>query len=243
MTTATTMATTTAAMLALLTGPNIAAPAAQPRAVTWSGALAGPARPDLDKALDARFDEPWDTHLVKRDEQRLVTSCRAMVALPAAFEPVDPSELAWNAFRVARVHCHVIALMTAAVPARVDHLGALAPGEALLGELPAILHPLAGPKEQIARLRAASASGTSWKRWDPSVHVAGKQGDRVTVIGKDIDCLLQVLGRGDLDGDGIEDVVLLRSGGGRRGSWSSIQAFVLTRRGPGQSLEVLREIN
>ncbi len=211
--------------------------------VTWSPELAGPARADLERALDLPFEDAWDTHLPKTDERRRVKSCREALALPRGFTPDDQSDPQWYAFVTMRVRCRAVEQLGKATPARTDHLGKFTLDNARLGELPAILHPLAGPGDAVARLQKASGDGVSWKKWDRSVRVVPGHGERVGVVGKDVDCFLQVLGRGDLDGDGIEDLVLLRSGGGRRGTWRSITAFVVTRRGPDQRVEVLRELN
>jgi hypothetical protein len=213
--------------------------------VTWSRELAGPSRGDLERALDVPFENAWDTRMPKTDERRRVTSCREALALPRGFAPDDQSDPAWYAFVTMLVRCRVIEQMGKAVPARADHLGKFTLDNARLAELPALLHPLPGPRDAIARLQAASADGVSWKKWDASIRVDKRKhhGEGVSIVGKDVDCFLQMLGRGDLNGDGIEDVVLLRSGGGRRGTWNAVSAFVLTRRAPGQRVEVLREIN
>jgi hypothetical protein len=211
--------------------------------VTWSRELAGPGHADLEYALDVPFDDAWDTNLPKTGERRRVTSCREALALPRGFTPDDQSDPQWYAFVTMRVRCRVIEQLGKATPARADHLGKFTLDNARLGELPAILHPLAGPRDMVARLQKASAEGVSWKKWDGSVRVVPGHGERVGVVGKNVDCFLQILGRGDLDGDGIEDLVLLRSGGGRRGTWRSITAFVVTRRAPGQRAEVVRELN
>ncbi len=231
------------AIVVLVTALATPSMAATGDGVTWSRELAGPARADLERALDLPFEDAWDTHLSKTGERRRVTSCRAALALPRGFTPDDQSDPQWYAFVTMRVRCRVIEQLGKATPARADHLGKFTLDNARLAELPAILHPLAGPGDAVARLQKASSDGVSWKKWDGSVRTARGHGERVSVVGKDVDCFLQVLGRGDLNGDGVEDLVLLRSGGGRQGTWNSIAAFVLTRRGPGQRVEVLRELN
>jgi hypothetical protein len=237
------MAVAKTATLVVIAAIATSSVAATDGGVTWSRELAGSARADMKRALDLPFEDAWDTHLPKTDERRRVTSCREALALPRGFTPDDQSDPQWYAFATMLVRCRVIDQLGKATPARADHLGRFTLDNARLGELPAILHPLAGSSAAVARLRKASGDGVSWKKWDGSVRVVPGHGERVGVVGKDVDCFLQVLGRGDLDGDGIEDLVLLRSGGGRRGSWRSITAFVVTRRGPGQRVEVLREIN
>jgi hypothetical protein len=234
---------TKTAIFVLLTAIAASPAAAADGGVSWSRELAGPSRADLERAPDLPFDDAWDTHLPNTAERRRVTSCREALAMPRGFTPDDQSDPQWYAFVTMLVRCRVIEQLSKATAARADHLGKFTLDNARLGELPAILHPLAGPRETIARLQRASAGGVSWRRWDGSVRVRKGHGERVGVVGKDVDCFLQILGRGDLDDDGIEDLVLLRSGGGRRGSWRSITAFVLTRRGPGRPVEVLREIN
>jgi hypothetical protein len=82
----------------------------------------------------------------------------------------------------------------------------------------------------------------SWKRWDRRIHVKKRYGADVLVESPDTRCTLSVRGRGDFDGDGIEDALLWVSGGGQEGTWSSSIGFVLTRRSPRGRIEILRAI-
>ncbi|HEY0705553.1 MAG TPA: hypothetical protein VGG33_02085, partial [Polyangia bacterium] len=54
---------------------------------------------------------------------------------------------------------------------------------------------------------------------------------------------LTILGRADLDGDGLLDVIIERVGTARDARWSVTEAFVLTRRKPGGKLEVVAKVN
>jgi hypothetical protein len=216
--------------------------AAAARSVVWSATLAGPTRADLGKALDTPFEDGWHVHDTKTGQQRTAATCRQLLALSKDFEPDDPGQSEWNLYVMGRVRCRTIATLQKATPARADYLGAFTLDNARLKEIPAVVIPTASP-EHARRIEKASAKGASWKTWDTGIHVSKATASKVLVESKTTRCFLAVLGRGDLNGDGVEDLVLWRSGGGQRGTWATTDAFVLTRRTRGGRLEIIETIN
>ena len=212
--------------------------------VTWSPELAGPARADLEHALDLPFEDAWDTHLPKTGERRRVTSCREALALPRGFTPDDQSDPQWYAFVTTRVRCRVVEQLGKATPARTDHLGKFTLDNARLAELPAILHPLAGPgrcggavAESVRRRRVVEEVGQAASAWCRATENVSASSARTstassrswgvatwTAMASKIWCCC------------VRVVVAAEPG-------SSITAFVVTRRGPDQRVEVLRELN
>ena len=190
----------------------------------------------------------FDRKTGQRHEAR---TCRDLLGLDPTSDPMDvhddgssPTGLIsndWNVYDGHLVRCRIIAAIQSAKPSLVDYLGTFALDDARLKEIPAAVIPTPSEWEE-QRLKKSSARGTSWKGWDRRIHVTKTFASGVTVESPDTHCFLSVYGRGDFNGDGIEDLVLSRSGGGQEGTWSSTAAFVLTRRSPHARIEIIKVI-
>ena len=211
-----------------------------PRAVSWSRDLAPTDARRLAPALDSALEEPWDTRNFKTGEERQVTNCRQALTLPDGFEPLGP-ESDYPVFVAMQVRCRVLAELPSLKPALLDYLGAFALDDARLDELPAVLIPTASRNEQRA-LEAATAKRVSWKLADTGVRAGKPRHGKVLIESPRTRCFVEVLARGDIDGDGIEDLFLWRSGGGRKGTWATTDVFVLTRRTAEGRIEIIRRI-
>jgi hypothetical protein len=221
------------------------------RLVRWSSGVAGPRRIDLDQALDRALAYPWSMFDRKSGQRREARTCRQLLALDPTSDPMDvhddnspPTRLSsndWNVYYEHFVSCRITVAIQDAKPSRVSYLGTFALDDRRLKEIPAAVIPTPSQWEE-KRLKEASARGTSWKGWDRLIRVTKTFGAAVTVESPDTRCHLSVDGRGDFDDDGIEDLVLSRSGGGQEGTWSSTAAFVLTRRSPHGRIEIVKVI-
>jgi hypothetical protein len=222
-----------------------------PRPVTWPADLAGPKRTDLDQALDKPLDYPWHMFDRKTGTRHDAGTCRELLALDPTSEPKDvnddgepPSRLIsndWNIYDEYLVGCRLVVAVQTARPSKVDYLGPFLLDNARLKEIPAAVIPTPSTHEE-ASLKKASARGVSWKAWDPRIHVTKTFGTTVLVESRDTRCTLSVRARGDFNGDGIEDLLLWRSGGGQEGTWNSVAAFVLTRRSTRSKVEIVTVI-
>jgi hypothetical protein len=206
--------------------------------VTWATALAGPARTELEQALTRPF-EPYDTRHPKTKEEKTVATCRELLELAPGFAPGPEPD--YRAFLGQRVRCQVIELMLSARPPESDFLGPLALDDRLLDELPASLIPTPAPGEA-RKLDQAARAGASWRKRDPKIRIVRQQPGAITVESPKTRAILTVLGRGDVDGDNLADVVLERAGGGRTGTWATTDAFILTRRTPTGRLVLVSRI-
>jgi hypothetical protein len=217
--------------------------------VTWTSAVAGPSRSDLEAALDKPLARLWRRVDQKSGQRQEARTCRDL--LHTTWEPTEVSdsgappepvdEIDWHAFVEQRVACRTLAAVQKARPALVDNLGAFSLDNARLKDIPAAVIPTPSPWEE-KQLQTATARGASWKRWDRKAHVTLSLDDRIVVQGSDTISWLAVRGRGDFDGDGIEDLVLSRIGSGREGTWASSAAFVLTRRSPQGKVQIVKVI-
>lgn len=190
--------------------------------------------------LDRPFESPWDTRNFKTGAEKTANSCRELLALPAGFEP--QSEIDYRAFRHARVRCRALEMLSAARPARTDRLGSFPLDDAHLAALPAALMPVLGPRKAIDRIVKLSAAGKTWTEVERALRITDRQGEITFVEGRESRASLEILGRGDLNEDGFDDLVLLRSGGSRGGTAAASDVFVLTRKSAGGRVEVIRRI-
>jgi hypothetical protein len=215
------------------------ADAAAPLAVTWSKNLAGPTPADLKKALSQPWSYAYDVRKADTHEARKVATCAEAQALPHGFEP--ETEQDFQAFKTDLLHCRVMQALLAAKPAAVTHLGGFLLDDRSLDQLPASLIPTAS-SEEARKWEAAATRGTSWRKADPKIHVVKKKTDAITIESARTRAILTLLGRGDFDGDGAEDLVIERAGGGIKGTWTSTEAFVVTRRKPAAPLVVVTRL-
>jgi hypothetical protein len=203
------------------------------RSVTWSPELAGPRPADLQATWKAIWhkDDQFETQRSATGERRWARDCRGLIALPKGFEPVEPTDNDYRIFVARRARCRLIERLITARPAQTDHIGALPMDDSLLDRLPASLIPTPS-LDEAATLQRAAARGASWRKRDRGIKVVKKAADEITIESPETRATITWLARGDLDGDGLEDVVLERSGGGQEGTWSSTEFFLLTRRVP-----------
>jgi hypothetical protein len=223
----------------------------QLRPVTWSAGVAGPKASDLAQALDKPLEQPWTMFDRKTRERHEAGTCKQLLTLDPTSEPMDvhedgspPTTLIgndWNVYTGYLLGCRILVAIQGAKPSRVDYLGGFALENARLKDIPAAVIPTPSPDEE-QQLKKASARGVSWKRWDRRIHVTKTDRGTIVVDSPDTHCFLSIEGRGDFDGDGVEDLVLYRSGGGQEGTWNSASAFVLTRRSPRGRVEVVKVI-
>ncbi|HEY0712954.1 MAG TPA: hypothetical protein VGF45_09795 [Polyangia bacterium] len=79
--------------------------------------------------------------------------------------------------------------------------------------------------------------------YDRTPASAVPKGDSITIESPAIRAVVKSLGRGDFNGEGLEDLVPERAGGARDGTWSTTEAFLLTRQSAAGKLEVIRSLS
>jgi hypothetical protein len=143
-------------------------------------------------------------------------------------------------FREKSVRCRVMSRLRTARPARVGYVRDLVesddPGELL----PAAVAPMPGPDAARAR---------SWRAVDPTLtfdRVGARGGYHELIVRGAYRGRLTWLAAGDIDGDGIEDVVmfsnLARSSEGTGAALDNIiRAFALTRRQEGGPVAIVEQ--
>jgi hypothetical protein len=128
-------------------------------------------------------------------------------------------------------YCRAIALLANAKPARVSHLRDFVMNAAALDYLPALVN-LYASCEFICYAVTANERGIPFTKFETPLVVDVKSDDEMTVWTGYWMVILSVLGRGDVTGDGIDDMLLLSNGGATEGTYGASHLYLLTRDGP-----------
>jgi len=96
-----------------------------------------------------------------------------------------------------------------------------------LSQLPPIL--TVGAKEIENEAEKAEQKGVNWLHYNPGLKIISIRDDQLRAEDDDNYYTLNILARGDFDGDGVEDVAVCGSVKGKQTTWSSDQYFVFTQ--------------
>jgi hypothetical protein len=135
-------------------------------------------------------------------------------------------------------YCRAIALLGRTNPARVSHIRDFVMSAAALDHLPALvdLYPSC---EFICYAVQANQRGIPFTKFEMPLVVDVENDDKMTVWTTGWMVILTVLGRGDVTGDGIDDMLLLANGGATEGTYGASRLYLLTRDGPGSVLRAI----
>ncbi|MFB3133291.1 MAG: hypothetical protein ACE10K_12290, partial [Rhodothermales bacterium] len=134
--------------------------------------------------------------------------------------------------------CRAIALLARAKPARVSYLRDFVLNTGALDYLPALVN-LYPSCEFICYAVAANERGIPFTKFETPLVVDVESDDEMTVWTTGWVLTLTVIGRGDVTGDGIDDMLLLASGHATEGTLGAANFFVVTREMPGVVLRVI----
>ncbi len=148
-----------------------------------------------------------------------------------------------QAERSTLVDCMILDQLWRAKPARSSYLSDLAWNEHVLSSLPPQLAITVSTESERA-VDAAAAQGKNWPTFDPSVTAApsSKGPDQIVVTGNGFSEQLILWGRGDFNGDGIEDLLVQSLDTLTQGTYRNTRLFVLTRRAANGQLSLVRSL-
>jgi hypothetical protein len=141
------------------------------------------------------------------------------------------------------VDCLVFSELRGALPAHSSFLRELKWDEQVLRLLPPQLAISVSAESKRAAETAAN-QGRNWQDVDPSVAAsAGSKGpEEIVVTGNGFSERLILWGRGDFDGDGIEDLLVQSFDTLTEGTYRNTRLFVLTRRSAGGHFSLVRSL-
>ena len=218
-------------------GPRDGSAAAH--APRWSADLGLGKLSDVPKVLDSAGDQAFGT-LARGGESAMPKTCREWAALHAGgYEPKNTLEA--QADGGAKIRCGTLSWLEHATPARASYLDGVRWDGSALAVLPAGLATAVSPEER-ARATRATAAHQSLKDFEPKARAKkSSDGDGIEVReGAGSTILVDEQARADVDGDGVEDLVLAVTNAEDQGSYFEIRLVLLTRRGPSGPLQLVR---
>jgi hypothetical protein len=120
-------------------------------------------------------------------------------------------------------HCRALAMLVKAKPATRSFLDGFALGAPALDLLPADL------RFEASSRNARAVTGKTWRAVDPKARATGHEPNLLRVTGRGYQNEVSEYGRGDVDGDGLEDIVVRTEGSATGGTYVEHAAYALTR--------------
>ena len=160
-----------------------------------------------------------------------VSNCAQLLAQRRRSSQAQASDRETQADRSTLAACAILDRLWRAKPARSSYLSDLAWNERVLSMLPPQL-AIAVSADSERAAGAAAAQGKRWPAVDPSVTAApsSKGPDQIMVTGNGFREQLILWGRGDFNGDGIEDLLVQSLDTLTQGTYRNTRLFILTRR-------------
>lgn len=188
-------------------------------------------------AVAAPFtDGPLEVVVGSARTPRTLASCaQYLEAAKARLDSADPVD--WGGLLMRGAHCRALAQLGRARAARESFLDGFKLDRKAPGLLPADLHLAVSPQEE-KRVREAQAAGRPWKALDPKLTATATRPGELRAKGRGYEVRVWEYGRGDVDGDGIEDLVVRTQGYFTEGSYIDCHVFVLTRTSPNGRITV-----
>jgi hypothetical protein len=217
-----------------------------PYPVWWSPVL------ELDslEAIDAQLERalwPGDDEglpLAKWDgenrEEASAVNCIELERLVAA----DFYGIGSNGFGIqqyTQALCRGIEAMRWAQPAETSYLRDFVLDEEAMHLLPAMVN-IAMPCDFLCRQRVANERRIPLSRFEPVIRVTVKSDEEIRIRTIDWVSIVTMLGRGDFNGDGLDDLLVLANGGSMSGTWSGAELYLLSRDAADAVLFVAEEL-
>jgi hypothetical protein len=162
-------------------------------------------------------------------------------AVEEGFEPQTTFDISQESFFKAR--CTPLRFLTEARPSAESWVKDLRLDKDPLALLPASMNlDMEGPSDD---QKAAIGAGARLNTYSPKLVVKRKAADAVVFLAPEskVESTVDVVAFGDLDHDGIEDVLLFQTLHSLEGSLRSYHHLVATRKGADQPLVILRSLD
>jgi len=210
--------------------PPQPAPASLP--VRWTATLGLPDRAALQAALakpplGLRADDALDNHDGKGVNHPIRTCDAYQRALKAGWSAENNAQIATEGFFIKG--CALPQLILAAKPSRVSYVGTLTLGASALDVLPPSVEALNYDEDG---MKAAETKGQSLRQFDSTLKVEKAEGLRLVVANEDARYDLEIVGYGDFNNDGIEDLLLFQASYATQGTMHVYAPLILTRSTP-----------
>lgn len=210
-------------MTIVLVGTGLAVVQAN-RPVAWSPELHLKGTTEIQSQLQAPVLEGAKrVRLTNGTTSRDVGNCEEYLnAVGGGFHASTPIDVKTSADFV--YQCFVLRDLQHAQPAVSS--SAYTWSENSLSHLPPVLVP--GAHDVTDAAEQSEKRGESWKQFNPNVKIKKISGDLLLAEDNDYVYSLQVLARGDFNGDGIEDLAVYGTAQAKRGTWAHASYFIVS---------------
>jgi len=147
----------------------------------------------------------------------------------------------WPVWWQQGTRCFALDALKQARPALRTNLGWFQLSKVAIAKLPARLALLQSPDE-LQEVAAAEKACHSWGRFDKTLKVRVQPPDGAALRSEGWSGRLTLYARADIDGDGLEDLLVRRDGQARGGTAAESRVFVVTQTSPAECPRVAREM-
>ena len=191
-------------------------------------------------SIGSRLREPFESAIsvTKDGRHARVSNCVEYLKLSALhFAPSSDRDVALLKFR--GIDCQALQALQKAKPARTSFLDNFHLDAQAVDYLPPDFAP-AVSAEDSQKARDAGARGLSWRQFQPGLAVKPDVGS-LKAETDGTTTKLEIYARGDLNGDGMEDLLIRVDVSFTAGSYTDSRLFLLTRESTQGRLKILRE--
>jgi hypothetical protein len=192
------------------------------------------------KAME-RLREPLDSPLsFKHGSQTLqARNCLDLLAYRrSGFTPVSDRDAGIAQSLI--VDCLAVKALSRATAPRESFLRTFRLDPQALTFLPVNLVPIISGEDR-QKVQNAAAKGMSWKQFDPAATASG-QGESFAVLSEDTQTTVRIYGRGDFNGDGIDDLLVRVDTAATHGTYRTSRLLLLTRSRSDGVLRMIQEL-
>jgi hypothetical protein len=192
---------------------------------------------DVAAAMDRPLDDHWGVKLAA-GEKLQVRTCRDFLRVTKSrFELQDAAD--WAAWWQQGAHCFALDALKGARPALRTNLGWFRFSKQAIAKLPPRLALLESP-DDLDEVAAAEKSCHGWGRFDETLKVRVEAPDKAALRSDGWMGRLVLYARADIDGDGLEDLLIRRDGHATGGTAAESRVFVVTQLSPTDCTRVVR---
>jgi hypothetical protein len=228
-------------LLIIAAVPAVPAGDASACRVTWSEHVGLGALTEIDQELAKPWASEYEVEIEKRARKMTVRNCRDFLMAAKGNFDIGPED-DWVHIWLDGMRCFALELLRGAQPARsslVRDFKLVSNGVDLLP--PQLGLSVSNDANEAAGLAASRC--TSLKRFERRLKSTLRSSTEISLHGEIWDGFIRYLARADFDGDGFEDLMLMRFGAMRSGSYGRATLFVLTRTPKDRCLRVVKMIH
>lgn len=211
-----------------------------PYPVWWSSELALDTLDDIDDRMSIEFPrDQWTIVVRSRDmDKAIIDDCVSLASLGSTYDPWFSNPISNENVRYyfLAADCEALAMLKEATAANKSYLRDFVFSPKALEFLPALMidHWTALPSvkemcELTCDILHANAKEIPWSRYEDVSLIDVRSEDNMAVWARGRGVRLTIVGRGDFDGDKIDDILIKRHFLSPRQAWARTDVILLTR--------------